>query len=234
MSASSRAGKFQPQKILILLKLVSAVGLAGYITLHRNAASGSLGKEISDYGLDRFQSISTRKNSMARIRPDALETSAPVTQNHDRAVDNMDVIVYLAQFGNHSSYGQQTDGVNEITGTFKLNHSLTKLYENYVNNFPCDLIVFYSEDDNPDPIFLKELKEGRPRLDFKKLEGQWWSLPPGLSLSNSAHWTLPSFSVGYRHMIRWCASICDLNYFSAVLLPSSSVCTVYLFAFRPL
>lgn len=32
-----------------------------------------------------------------------------------------DVIVYLAQFGHHSSYGAQTDGRNPITGVSKLN-----------------------------------------------------------------------------------------------------------------
>mmetsp|Transcript_31443 Transcript_31443/g.65168 ORF Transcript_31443/g.65168 Transcript_31443/m.65168 type:complete len:447 (+) Transcript_31443:59-1399(+) len=201
MSVISRNGAFQPQK-LILLKLISAVGLAGYITLHINAVSGSFSKEISDYDLERIQGSSTKKNTTIRTRRDALRTFTPVIPNHDHTTD-MDVIVYLAQFGHHSSYGQQTDGVNEITGTSKLNHSLTTLYKNYVDDFPCDVIVFYSEGDNPDSDFLQELKKGRPRLRFEQLEGQWWSLPPGLSMSTRRSWKLPGFSVGYRNMIRW-------------------------------
>ena len=124
--------------------------------------------------------------------------------NYNRTSNNLDVIVYLAQFGHHSSYGKQTDGKgNEITGTSKLNRSLSTLYHNYVNDFPCDVIVFYGEDDNPDPGLLKSLQNNRPRLHFEQLQGQWWSLPPGLTMKGHKRWKLPGFSVGYRHMIRW-------------------------------
>ncbi len=197
-SPSSRKVTNSLFRIVVLLMSLAAVGLVRNKAIYNDV-------QLID-GVTRTSNIvSSKVNSDFGSLRDELPSSAPVTasesQNH--ATKGTDVIVYLAQFGHHSSYGQQTDGVHEITGTTKLNQSLTTLYENYVNDFPCDVIVFYSEDDNPDPDLLKQLKEGRPCLGFEQLEGQWWSLPPGLSLSTRRSWKLPGFSVGYRHMIRW-------------------------------
>ena len=116
-----------------------------------------------------------------------------------------DVIVYLAQFGHHSSYGKQTDGVHQITGSSKLEKSLMTLYANYVDDFPCDVIVFYGEDNEADPELFEKLQKDRPRLQFRQLTGKFWELPHGLKAENRNKWFLPSFSIGYRHMIRWYA-----------------------------
>ena len=85
-----------------------------------------------------------------------------------------DVIVYLAQFGHHSTYGNQTDGLHPITGLSKLNKSLELLYTNYVYDFPCDVIVLYGADDDPDLDVIQSLKKKRPQLQFKQLTGKWW------------------------------------------------------------
>ena len=85
-----------------------------------------------------------------------------------------DVIVYLAQFGHHSTYGNQTDGLHPITGLSKLNKSLELLYTNYIYEFPCDVIVLYGEDDDPDLDVIQSLKKKRPQLQFKQLTGKWW------------------------------------------------------------
>jgi alpha 1,2-mannosyltransferase len=111
-----------------------------------------------------------------------------------------DVIVYLAQFAHHSTYGEQN-----ITGASKLEKSLDTLYANYLNEFPCDVIVFYGEDNEPDPDLFKKLQTGRPRLYFRQLNGIYWELPHGLRAQDKWRWTLPGYSIGYRHMIRWYA-----------------------------
>ena len=45
------------------------------------------------------------------------------------SLNSRDVIVYLAQFGNHSTYGSPA--------FTKLNKSIDLLYTNYLNDFPC-------------------------------------------------------------------------------------------------
>ena len=93
---------------------------------------------------------------------------------HNNSNNGSDVIVYLAQFGHHSTYGNQTDGLNPITGLSKLNKSLELLYTNYVYDFPCDVIVLYGADDDPELDVIQSLKRKRPRLQFKQLTGKWW------------------------------------------------------------
>eukprot|EP00956_Cyclotella_meneghiniana_P042465 scaffold248476_cov125-Cyclotella_meneghiniana.AAC.4 len=120
--------------------------------------------------------------------------------------DNSDVIVYLAQFGHHSSYGMQNDGRGaSVTGASKLERSLDSLFANYVNHFPCDVIVFYGEDNDPEPDLFQKFQRKFPRLRFHQLYGKWWSLPHGLKEEDAGRWVLPGYSVGYRHMIRWYA-----------------------------
>mmetsp|Transcript_31532 Transcript_31532/g.60076 ORF Transcript_31532/g.60076 Transcript_31532/m.60076 type:complete len:455 (+) Transcript_31532:141-1505(+) len=194
----SRNGTNSTFKIFLLLTSLAMAGLVRNKSIYINVES--INGVMKTPNIENLAAIS----DFGAMRDELLLSDSIIpseSQNH--VVKNTDVIVYLAQFGHHSSYGQQTDGVNEITGTSKLNHSLTTLYKNYVDDFPCDVIVFYSEDDSPDPELLQELKKGRPRLRFEQLEGQWWSLPPGLSMSTRRSWKLPGFSVGYRNMIRW-------------------------------
>lgn len=141
--------------------------------------------------------------------------------------EGTDVIVYLAQFGHHSSYGKQTDGKVQITGASKLEKSLDSLYTNYVDHFPCDVIVFYGEDNEPDAELFKKLQQGRPRLQFRQLNGKWWSLPHGLKEEDRKDWFLPAYSVGYRHMIRWYAYLIwfyltDLGYTHVMRMDNDS------------
>lgn len=118
-----------------------------------------------------------------------------------RGESSRDVIVYLAQFGHHSTYGNQTDGKRPITGSTKLNRSLETLYSNYVNRFPCDVIVFYGEDDVPPSNDLDvEIRRNRPGLHIRQLNGSWWSLPHGLRAADKASWRQSGYSIGYRHM----------------------------------
>lgn len=124
---------------------------------------------------------------------------------------NTDVIVYLAQFGNHSSYGAQYDAKSKraITGLSKLNKSLELLYVNYVYQHPdVDVIVFYDPDSAPaDDETIAALRRNRPNLQFRSLEPveKWWSLPYGLRSWEIILWKRPAFSVGYRLMMRWYA-----------------------------
>ena len=117
-----------------------------------------------------------------------------------------DAIVYLAQFGNHSSYGAQTDANHRaITGLSKLNKSLELLYTNYLSQFPTDVIIFYDEYSAPDASTMEELKQGRSHLQFRSLDKQWWSLPYNLQIWQHRMWARPQFSIGYRLMMRWFA-----------------------------
>jgi len=150
--------------------------------------------------LDVVTGIEVRGVGVARARLAHSEANNLATTTGGR-----DIIVYLAQFGHHSSYGEQTDGRNSITGATKLNRSLATLYSNYVHRFPCDVMVFYGEDDNPSHDMLHTLQQGRPRLRFHQLNGTWWSLPHGLRVEDSGTWRQPGYSVGYRHMIQWYA-----------------------------
>ena len=141
------------------------------------------------------------------------QNSSHKANNHNvrtRQHSNTDVIVYLAQFGKyHSSYGAQHDAKQEsITGLSKLNKSIELLYTNYLNQFPsCDVIIFHDPSDCPDENMKADLQRNRPRLTFRKLDGQWWTLPHGLRQADRIFWNRPAFSVGYRHMMRWFATL---------------------------
>ncbi|KAL3800436.1 hypothetical protein HJC23_011673 [Cyclotella cryptica] len=118
-----------------------------------------------------------------------------------------DVIVYLAQFKDHSTYGAQYDAhQNAITGLSKLNKSLDLLYTNYVHHFPaCHILIFHDASDTPTAEVKSILSKNRPQLQFRQLDGKWWELPYGLKPQDRAKWKRSSFSIGYRHMMRWFA-----------------------------
>lgn len=150
---------------------------------------------------------STKKKGRFRPLPPAVHDQAAskniedykfIATPEEMAKQGTDVIVYLAQFGDHSTYGKQG-----ITGASKLERSLDTLYTNYLNDFPCDVIVFYGQDNDPDPELFKRLQQGKPRLQFRQLKGRFWELPHGLREEDRKKWYLPAYSTGYRHMIRW-------------------------------
>ncbi|EED93880.1 predicted protein [Thalassiosira pseudonana CCMP1335] len=111
------------------------------------------------------------------------------------SLNSRDVIVYLAQFGNHSTYGSPA--------FTKLNKSIDLLYTNYLNDFPCDVIIFHDSTDAPDSAIISSLATNRPNLQFRELTGKWWELPHGLKASDHKRWRKTGYSIGYRHMMRW-------------------------------
>lgn len=164
--------------------------------------------------------------SLGKLSESATPPSDPsLSNNNSDGVDNIkgaksivssitehkktDAIVYLAQFGNHSSYGAQVDAKSQkaITGLSKLNKSLDLLYTNYVHQFPTDVIIFYDRWHPPDPETMAELQRNRPHLQFKSLDEKWWSLPYGLQSWEHMLWSRPAFSIGYRFMMRWFAML---------------------------
>ena len=151
-----------------------------------------------------FQATVTSKNEVSRGETWQQSEKAATEK---RGESSRDVIVYLAQFGHHSTYGNQTDGKRPITGSTKLNRSLETLYTNYANRFPCDVIVFYGEDDVPGPSnnLLVEIRRNRPGLQIIQLNGSWWSLPHGLRAADKNSWRQSGYSIGYRHMMEWYA-----------------------------
>ncbi|KAL7555159.1 hypothetical protein ACHAWF_018817 [Thalassiosira exigua] len=118
-------------------------------------------------------------------------------------------VVYLAQFGNHSSYGVQRDPRTGtlVTGHSKLNRSLALLYANYADRFPADVLVFHDGGSVLDDETISELSRGREGLKFVSLRGKRWSLPHGLKAWHfrAFRWKRPAFGVGYRLMVRWYA-----------------------------
>ncbi|KAL7527348.1 hypothetical protein ACHAXR_001909, partial [Thalassiosira sp. AJA248-18] len=141
------------------------------------------------------------------IDPTSKNISTPIIASSETNHKNTDVIVYLAQFGNHSSYGAQYDAKRKaITGLSKLNQSLELLYTNYVYQFPTDVIIFYDHLSNaPDAATIEALQRNRPQLQFRSLDEKWWSLPHGLQSWQHMFWNRPAFSIGYRLMMRWYA-----------------------------
>ena len=162
--------------------------------------------------INLHQQVLKRYNNSAATIASSLESSLPPPPTRNKisqilpSLSGVDVIVYLAQFGHHSSYGNQTDGKNPITGLSKLNRSLELLYSNYLDSFPSDVIVFYGEDDTPpSKDLIHDLQYRRPRLKFHQLNGTWWSLPHGLRAQDHGAWRQSGYSIGYRHMCQWYA-----------------------------
>lgn len=158
-------------------------------------------------------SSSSFANNIDHVKQQQTSTPPPAPPTI-RKKKNADAIVYLAQFGHHSSYGTQFDAnENVITGLSKLNKSLELLYANYVREFPtADVLIFYDVANAPDNATMEVLRQGnnnnnhRPNLQFRRLdEKKWWHLPHGLQSWEYVTWKRPAFSVGYRLMMRWYA-----------------------------
>jgi len=118
-------------------------------------------------------------------------TAAPPRKYVKKKFDDSsrDVIVYLAQFSQtHSSYGLQED-----TGVNKLNRSLELLYENYVDRFPTDVIVFHDSWTGPSNETRAQLSSAYPNLEFRCLRERDWSLPQGLQAWQHMFWNRPQF-----------------------------------------
>lgn len=174
----------------ILCGILGCLGI--YIILHQQV----IVKQYNNYAASLESSLPPPSTASTRNKISQMLPSS----------NGVDVIVYLAQFGHHSSYGNQTDGKNPITGVSKLNKSLETIYANYLDSFPTDVIVFYGEDDTPpSKELIHNLQYRRPRLKFHQLNGTWWSLPHGLRAQDHGAWRQPAYSIGYRHMCQWYA-----------------------------
>jgi len=134
-----------------------------------------------------------------------LVNSSVNRQNPVRTRTTTDAIVYLVQFGQHSSYGAQYDVETNhvLTGLDKLEKSLTKLYANYLDNHPnVDVLLFYDYQNPPTNKIIEQLSMNRPQIQFRELDEQLWSLPNDINLNRLKR---PKFSMGYRHMMQWFA-----------------------------
>lgn len=84
-------------------------------------------------------------------------------------------------------------------------HLLYSVHTNYLNQFPCDVIIFYDSSSPPTIKIQNELSANLPQLKFRELSGQWWELPYNLDAKFHHKWKRPKYSIGYRHMMRWFA-----------------------------
>lgn len=171
------------------------------------------------------------KNKKPRLQQGAKKTpikhaNQTSSQNSVKAQNTTDVIVYLAQFKHHSSYGVQYDANHvALTGISKLNKSLDLLYTNYVHHFPsCHVLIFHDAQDVPTDAQRAILSKNRPQVQFRQLDGKWWELPYGLQERDRWRWKRTGFSVGYRHMMRWFAILIweylDLEGYTHVMVSS--------------
>ena len=176
----------------LLVSFAALAGLCQIILLNYYFASG--------------KSNTTLHNSNNKVEIELTGKNDIVVPSPNNVHKKTDAIVYLAQFGNHSSYGAQLDaGHKVITGISKLNKSLELLYVNYVYQFPTDVIIFYDHLSPPDADTMANLRRNRPHLQFRSLDEKWWSLPYELQPWQLVLWSRPAFSVGYRLMMRWFA-----------------------------
>ena len=205
----------------ILIFVVYPVIVLNYYYV-ASSSSGS-GKKMSHHIRDHPLLLLPKKYSNdSHIKvgsgDESLEPSLISEKNRERAPPrkSTDCVVYLAQFGNHSSYGAQYTTQNgtskqkvvAMTGLYKLNKSLDLLYTNYVNDFPTvDVIIFYDSANAPEDETIKALQccNRKDTLQFRVLDKKWWSLPYGLQGWQHMLWSRPAFSIGYRLMMRWYA-----------------------------
>ena len=151
--------------------------------------------------------FSSARGERSQLNEDVRASITAVTPYAKKKPDSSssrDVIVYLAQFSQfHSSYGL-------TNGTDKLNKSLRLLYENYVERFPTDVIIFHDSLTGPSNVTRAQLSAAYPNLEFRCLRERDWSLPHGLQAWQHIFWNRPQFSVGYRLMMRWYAVLVSL------------------------
>lgn len=113
----------------------------------------------------------------APVLPSQSHPIEPRTSQNNTRIEEPNItrkgtnaIVFLAQFGHHSTYGNQTDGKYPINGYIKLNKSLDLLYRHYLDAFPCDVIILYGGDDEEvDESVFESLRRGRERLQFRQV-----------------------------------------------------------------
>lgn len=191
-----------PLRWLLVIFIVAA-GFFPMVTFNYYFSSGKLGSGHSSLPT----TIGDRMNTAVAASRGG-DSISNISSSSSKEKNGNDAIVYLAQFGNHSSYGAQHNAQRQsITGLSKLNKSLELLYANYVYHHPTDVIIFYDRFNSPDEETIFALSRNRPNLQFRSLDNKWWSLPYGLLdwdvITNS--WSRPAFSVGYRKMMRWFA-----------------------------
>jgi alpha 1,2-mannosyltransferase len=123
---------------------------------------------------------------------------------------NKDAIVIMAQ-KRHSTYGRDSLSL--------LYKSLSLLYQNYLveHKDSVDVFIFHTGDFvEADLDILDDIlhETGIVRL-VNILDSPYWGRPAWLEGENSSSWANPSFSEGYRHMIRF-FTIHIWNFFSTL------------------
>jgi len=182
--------------------------LTNYAFLGFRGHSGSTFHDLDDPSKIKIKEVNDIKVLVSSIDVPDDNVKESLGANVYKSLDSLQsvesiqtrgVIIYLAQFKNHSSYGGQA-----LSSSAKLNKSLDLLYRHYVHHFPCDIIVFSGGDEEYITPELEEaLSKGRPRLKFVRLVKENWSLPWGLQAKDFKNWSRTGFSVGYRHMMQW-------------------------------
>ena len=120
-----------------------------------------------------------------------------------RDVCRPNVIVYLAQKGNHSSYQRDSYGL--------LTKSLDLLYEHYLNEHfaTASLLIFHTGEFTDADLHELEQRQAPQTHGTMQLvdisSTQYWQLPSFLEGETPKDWFLPDYTVGYRHMMRWYA-----------------------------
>ena len=112
---------------------------------------------------------------------------------------NKTVIVYLAMNTKKDlTYGRDSKSM--------LEKSLDFLYKNYNNQFKHDIIIFYDSKFPFNKTDQEEIKKGRNEITFMLINNDLWCPPNCLEIINNPNpqnWVSPTFSVGYRNMMRW-------------------------------
>ncbi len=113
-------------------------------------------------------------------------------------------ILYMVQKGKHSSYGRNS--------TALFIRSLDLLYTNYLSidrhHNSVDILIVHSGDySQKDLDFLAHRYNYTLHLKLIDLNNtDYWTIPEAVQQDNITNWDVyPTFSVGYRHMIRWYA-----------------------------
>jgi alpha 1,2-mannosyltransferase len=114
----------------------------------------------------------------------------------------------------HSSYNRDSYGL--------LVKSLRLLFQNYlsINDHYRQVEIFIFHTGDFDATDLVTLEDGLSDDKYKGMirlvnlnNTEFWALPDWVAHDDQSTWLMPSFSVGYRHMIRW-FSIHIWRYFS--------------------
>jgi Glycolipid 2-alpha-mannosyltransferase len=175
--------------IILILGITIVLNL---VTLHFFQSNVEYQKGVKNNSLSpltNFKSSLKRNNTYLKMK------------NVPSITCRENVIVCLAQKGNHSSYDRDSYGL--------LIKSLDLLYQNYLNDYfaTASLIIFHTGDfteKDREVLEQRQLPKTKGTLHIVDISNtSFWALPQFLSRETTNDWFLPDYTVGYRHMMRW-------------------------------